>query len=112
MNPFAAMITDNTRSMIICADRDTDSYLHLSDSLKNLWNCVHILKDGGSGILFSENRNGLGSVALQRFAEGRLAFEDVYNNDVYVEGMEHLMFINELKKSIDWEFCRPCPLFS
>jgi hypothetical protein len=89
---------NSTRSMIICADRDNDSYLHLSNSLKNLWNCVHILKDGGSGILFSENRNGLGSVALQRFTEGRLAFEDVYNNEVYVEGMEDLMFINELKQ--------------
>lgn len=88
----------NTRSLIICADRDTDSYLHLSDSLRNLWNCVHILKNGGYGILLSENRNGLGSVALQRFTEGRLAFEDVYSNDVYVDGMEHLMFINELKE--------------
>jgi hypothetical protein len=89
---------NNTRSLITCADKDTNSYLHLSDSLRNLWNCVHILKNGGYGILLSENRNGLGSVALQRFAEGRLVFEDVYSNDVYVEGMEHLMFINELKE--------------
>jgi hypothetical protein len=89
---------NNTRSMIICADRDADSYSHLSDSLKSLWNCVHILKNRGFGILLSENRNGLGSVALQRFTEGRLTFEDVYSNDVYVEGMEHLMFINELKE--------------
>jgi hypothetical protein len=89
---------NNTRSMIICADRDADSHMHLSDSLRNLWNCVHVLRDGGSGILFSENRSGLGSVALQRFAEGRLAIEDVYTNEVYVEGMEDLMFMNELKQ--------------
>ena len=56
--------------------------------------CSIVLKDGGSGILFSENRNGLGSVALQRFTEGRLSFEDVYTNEVYVEGMgKDLMFI-------------------
>ena len=38
-NPFVAMITIYSL-MIICADRDTDSYMHLSDSLRNLWNCV------------------------------------------------------------------------
>jgi len=88
----------NTRSMIICGDRDSDSYLQLSDSLQNLWNCVHVLKNGGFGILLSENKNGLGSVALQRFTEGKLRFEDVYNNDAYLEGLEHLMFMNELRE--------------
>lgn len=88
----------NTRSMIISADRDADSHLHLADSLKNLWNCVHILKIGGIGILLAENRNGFGSIALQRLAEGRLTFDEVYSTVEYIDGMEHLMFINELKE--------------
>jgi hypothetical protein len=101
MNKIESLGSDgyyNTRSMIICGDRDSDSHLQLSDSLRNLWNCVHVLKNGGFGILLSENKNGLGSVALQRFTEGKLGFEDVYNNDAYLEGLEHLMFMNELRE--------------
>jgi hypothetical protein len=101
INRIRSLFSDdyhNVRSMIICADRDTDSYLCLSDSLRNLWNCIHILKNGGFGILLSENRNGLGASALQLLTEGRLTFEDVYDNDTYLEGMEHLMFMNELRE--------------
>ena len=101
MNKTESLCADeyhNTRSMIICGDRDSDSYLQLSDSLGNLWNCVHVLKNGGFGILLSENKNGLGSVALQRFTEGKLTFEDIYNNVTYLEGLEHLMFLNELRE--------------
>lgn len=86
------------RSMIISADKNSDSHLSLSDSLKYLWNCVHILKNNGFGVLISENKNGLGAEALRRFAEGRLKMEDSYTAAEYIEGIENLLFINELKE--------------
>ena len=86
------------RSMIISADKNSDSHLSLSDSLKYLWNCVHILKNNGFGVLISENKNGLGAEALRRFAEGRLKMEDSYTATEYIEGIENLLFINELKE--------------
>ena len=86
------------RSMIISADKNSDSHLSLSDSLKYLWNCVHILKNKGFGVLISENKNGLGADALKRFAEGRLRMEDSYTTPEYIEGIENLLFINELKE--------------
>jgi hypothetical protein len=88
----------NIRSMIISADKNSDSHLSLSDSLKYLWNCVHVLKNNGFGILISENKNGLGSDALRRFLEGRLTVDDCYTGTEYIEGIEHLLFINELKE--------------
>ena len=88
----------NINSMIIGADNDSDSHLTLSDSLNYLWNSVHILKNKGYGIVIAENRKGLGSDALERLAEGRLSLEDSSSATEYIEGLEHLTFINELKE--------------
>ncbi|MEP6575142.1 MAG: hypothetical protein ABJB85_01775 [Nitrososphaerota archaeon] len=88
----------NIHSMIIGADNDSDSHLTLSDSLNYLWNSVHILKNKGYGILIAENRKGLGSDALERLAEGRMSLEDSSSAKEYIEGLEHLTFINELKE--------------
>jgi len=88
----------NINSMIIGADKDSDSHLTLSDSLNYLWNSVHILKNKGYGILIAENKKGLGSHALERLAEGRMTLEDSSEAREYIEGLEHLIFINELKE--------------
>ncbi len=89
---------NNIKSMIVGADKDSNSHLTLSDSLNYLWNSVHILKNNGYGILIAENKKGLGSDALERLAEGRMTLEDSYKSTEYMEGLEHLIFISELKE--------------
>lgn len=88
----------NIRSMIISSDKNFDSYLNLSESLRYLWNCIHVLKNNGLGILLAENRSGLGADALRKFAEGKLTSDYTGNDVEYVDGVEHLLFMDEVKR--------------
>lgn len=101
---MSAMEMEPAKSVIISASSEPGPHSTLSSSLNSLWNCIHVVKENGSAVLVSENREGLGGGVLQLLAEGR------YRNDQqittmdrmpYVEGMEHLVFIEELKKKYE-----------
>ena len=51
-------------------------------------------------ILLSECLNGLGSEALQQFIDGRLSIEKIKNASQYIDGMENLLYLNEIQKKI------------
>jgi nickel-dependent lactate racemase len=89
------------KSAIISASSEIGPHLTLTDSLNSLWNSVHIVKENGSAILIAENRNGIGGGALQMLIEGRLDIEELKQNPAYINGLEHLIYIEELRQKYD-----------
>ncbi|HJS82659.1 MAG TPA: hypothetical protein VJ742_07460, partial [Nitrososphaera sp.] len=63
-------------------------------------NNVHIVKEGGTAILLAESREGIGGGALQTMVEGRLKPEHL-SQGPYIEGLEHLLFANELRQKYE-----------
>lgn len=100
LKSVAAAETEQVRSAIISASNDAGTHSTLSSALYSLWNCAHIVRDGGSAVLLAESREGLGGGALQAFVEGRLKPEQVATAP-YSDGLEHLLYIQELKQKID-----------
>jgi hypothetical protein len=92
--------TDMTKCAIISASGEAGVHSTLAGALNSLWNSVHIVKEGGSAILVAENREGVGGGALQMFIEGRLKQEQLQSSP-YVDGLEHLLFIEELRQKIE-----------
>ena len=88
---------DSVRCAIISASSDVGTHSTLAASLNSLWNSVHAVEEGGTAILVAENREGLGCKALQMFIEGRLSTEQLQQTP-YVDGLEHLLFIEELRQ--------------
>jgi hypothetical protein len=85
------------KSLILGTNIDTNSSLTLSSSLDLLWNSVNVLRRNAIVVIISENNKGFGVKAIEKFAYGELKLED-YKNSTYLEGLEHVMFINELKE--------------
>jgi hypothetical protein len=86
------------KSEIISPCRDPFHQSTLSESLNSLWNCTGILSRNGSPVLLSESRNGLGSGALQRFVEKRLPNSTSPEDGKYIDGQEHLIFIEAMRE--------------
>ncbi|MEM2139904.1 hypothetical protein [Nitrososphaera sp.] len=95
--PATEVQVDSVKSAIISASGESGAHTTLSSALNSLWNSVHAVKDGGSAVLLAECREGLGGGALQAYVEGRLAQEQV-SNTPYSDGLEHLLYIQELKE--------------
>jgi hypothetical protein len=96
-NSISIADAELAKSAVINTSSETGPHSTLMDSLNSLWNTIHILRENGSAILLSENSLGLGGRALQMFVEGRLNIEEyVHSQTEYVEGLEHLIYINEL----------------
>jgi hypothetical protein len=85
------------KSLIVGTNIDSNSSSTLSSSLDLLWNSFKILKRDAIIVIISENSKGFGSKAVEKFAYGELKMQD-YKNVNYIEGLEHLMFMNELKE--------------
>jgi hypothetical protein len=59
---------------------------------------LHIVRENGSVILLAESRRGVGGGALQMFIEGRLNVEELKQKSSYIDGLEHLLYIKELRE--------------
>ena len=70
----------------------------LSRSLSSIWNCSSAIKEEGLVILLAECKNGLGSEAIQQYTEGRMSLDRLKNPSKYVDGMEDLLFLTEMRK--------------
>lgn len=70
----------------------------LSRSLLSIWNCYGAIKDEGLAILLAECKGGLGSEAIQQFVEGRINLDKLKNPSRYVDRMEDLLFLTEIRK--------------
>jgi len=95
-------IDDNpeVKSLIVGTNIDTNSSSTLSSSLSLLWNSVNILKRNAIVVIVSENNKGFGAKAIEEFAYGQIKLDD-YKNSTYLEGLEHVMFMNELREKFD-----------
>jgi hypothetical protein len=91
---------DPVRSAIISASSEPGPHSTLASSLNSLWNSVHAVKEGGTAVLLAESRDGLGGGALQAFVEGRLKPEEL-GQTRYVDGLEHLLYLQELKQKYE-----------
>lgn len=94
---------DSVRSAIVSASNEAGPHSTLAGSLNSLWNSVHAVKEGGTAVLLAECREGLGGGALQAYMEGRLAQEQIAGGGAgigrqYTDGLEHLLYIQELKQ--------------
>lgn len=78
-----------------------DTHHTLSNSLDSLWNCLNMIKRGGSAILLAESRGGLGSVALKMYLEGKINLNYSLQNESYIDGLEHLLYLQELQSQYD-----------
>jgi hypothetical protein len=86
------------KSEIISPGREPFHHSTLSESLNSLWNCMGILSRNGSPILLSESRNGLGSRALEMFVEKKLPNSMSPNEGKYIDGQEHLIFLEAMRE--------------
>lgn len=98
------------KSLIVGTNIDSNSSSTLSSSLDLLWNSFKVLKRNGIVVIISENSKGFGSKAIEKFAYGELKLEG-YKNVNYIEGLEHLMFINELKEKYSMSIVSSLPKY-
>ena len=85
------------KTMIISTGKDASNDT-LGKSFSSLWNCSEAIKDSGLAILVAECKFGLGSETVQQFLEGRLSIDRLNNPSKYIQGMEDLLFLNEIQK--------------
>lgn len=98
------------KSMIISTGKSASNDT-LSKSLHSLWSCSSAIKNGGLVILLAECQRGLGSDALQLHLEGRLPFERLRNPTKYVDGMENLLFLHEMRDNFQLGLVSTLPEF-
>ena len=70
----------------------------LVNTLESLWNCSSVIGNNGIAILISDCTSGIGSTAIKCFVEKRFNMDSLKDPIEYVEGMENLLFLNELQK--------------
>jgi hypothetical protein len=100
LQSISTVETEMVKCAIISASDETISHSTLAAALNSLWNSIHIIKEGGTAILFAEAREGIGGGALQMYIEGRLKQEQLHISP-YVDGLEHLLFMEELRVKND-----------
>ncbi len=91
-------ITGHQKSAIVSTGK-TSSNLTLGNALSSIWNSRVAVRNNGLFVLVAECSNGLGSAALQMYVEGRLSIDNLLNPSTYIDGMEDLLFLSEIKKN-------------
>ena len=89
--------TEKHRVAIVSTGKEASNET-LSRSLCSIWNCSGAIRDEGLVILLAECKNGLGSEAIQQYVEGRMSLDRLKNPSKYVDGMEDLLFLTEMRK--------------
>lgn len=95
---FAVKDVGKHKTLIISTGKDSNNDA-LGKALSSLWNCSEAIKNDGLAILVAECKFGVGSEAIQEFLEGRLTIDRLHNPSEYVDGMEDLLFLNEIQKN-------------
>lgn len=95
-------VPGKSQIMLLSPGDDLESHLTLCSSLDSLWNVIGYVKEGGLAALLSENSMGLGCQALEMFVEDRFNVENHLRDSLqYIEGLEHILFLEELGKNYD-----------
>ena len=87
------------KTFILSTGKDASNQT-LSKSVSSIWNCNPVVKNQGLVILLAQCLNGLGSESFQQFVDGRLSVEKIKNASKYIDGMENLLYLNEIQKKM------------
>jgi hypothetical protein len=94
--------TEKCQITLISPSDDLESHLTLCSSLNSLWNVIGLVKEGGLAALLSENSMGLGCEALEMYVQERLDIQKHMGEKLqYLEGLEHILFLQELTSNYD-----------
>ena len=85
------------KTMIISTGKESSNGT-LGKSLTSLWNCSDAIKNDGLGILVAECKFGIGADGIQSVIDGRTDIDQLKKPSQYIDGIENLLFINEMKK--------------
>jgi hypothetical protein len=110
LKSISVVETDPVKCAVISASGEAGTHSTLTGSLNSLWNSIHAVREGGSAILVAENREGAGGGALQMFIEGRLKPEQLMQSP-YIDGLEHLLYIHELRQKYELGLVSTLPHF-
>ena len=83
--------------MIISTGKES-SNTTLGKSLTSLWNCSDAIKNDGLAVLVAECKFGVGADGIQSVIDGRTDIEHLKKPSQYIDGIENLLYINEMKK--------------
>lgn len=93
---------EKCQTTLVSPSDDLESHLTLCSSLNSLWNVIDLIKEGGLCALLSENNLGLGCDALEMYVQERLDIQKHLEEKLqYLEGLEHILFLQELSKNYD-----------
>ncbi len=87
------------RTMIISTGKDASNQT-LSSSLNSVWNFHTSIKNQGLIVLTAECMAGLGSETFQKLIDGRITPEKIKNTSKYENGMENVLYLSEIQKTI------------
>lgn len=97
LSSIATQESEKHRVAIVSTGKEASNET-LSRSLSSIWNCYNAIKDEGLVILLAECKGGLGSEAIQQYVEGRMNLDRLRNPSKYVDKMEDLLFLTEVRK--------------
>ena len=89
------------KTMIISTGKESSNNT-LSKSLSSLWNCSDAIKTDGLAVLVAECKSGIGSDGIQSMIDGRTDVERLKKPSKYIDGMENLLYINEMQKKFQF----------
>ena len=89
------------KTMIISTGKESSNNT-LGKSLSSLWNCSDAIKNDGLGILVAECKFGVGVDGIQSVIDGRIDIEHLKKPTQYIDGMENLLYINEMQKKFQF----------
>ena len=92
------MLDVERQKTLIASTGKASSNATLGDALSSVWNCHQAVRDRGLLVLVAECARGLGPDAIRMRVEGRLQPEELPNPSTYVDGMEELLFLQEVQK--------------
>ena len=97
LSSIAVQQTEKHRVTIVSTGKEASNET-LSRSLSSIWNCSNAIKEEGLVILLAECKHGLGSEAIQQYVEGRMSLDRLRNPSKYIDGMDDLLFLTEMRK--------------
>ena len=102
-NQFENLIKDvgKHKTMIISTGKESSNST-LGKSLSSLWNCSDAIKNDGLGILVAECKYGVGADGIQSVIDGRTNIEHLKKPSQYIDGIENLLYINEMQKKFQF----------
>ena len=99
LEPASSIEAQETGALVVSTGKSSSNRT-LSQALHSIWSAHTAVKNGGVAVLLAECAEGMGSHALQQFVEGRMNADRLKSPSKYVQGMEDLLYLGEIKKRI------------